>query len=71
MKWSVLGSTLTISVLLTVPAGARSGGGFPLMGPSYPYPSYCQQCAWWPVEPQRRVIVRQPRHRTGANAASK
>jgi hypothetical protein len=72
MKSSVLGSSLAIGILLTVPAGARSGGGYPpMVGPSYPYPSYCQQCGGWPVEPQTRVVVRRPRHRTGANAVSK
>jgi hypothetical protein len=69
MTRSVLGLTLAISVLFTAPAGARSGGGFPLMGPSYPYPSYCQQCyGGWQAPPPPRVIVRHPRHRTGVNS---
>jgi hypothetical protein len=71
MKIFVLGSTLAISVLLTVPAGAR--GGYPIIGPSYPYPSYCQQCVvGWQASPQPRVIVRRhrERHRTGTNAAA-
>jgi len=72
MRWSVLGSTLAIGTLPTVPAAARSGGGYPgILGPSYPYPSYCEQCAWRPVQPQPRVIVRHPRHRTGTKSASK
>jgi hypothetical protein len=69
MKRSVLGLTLAISVLFTVPAGARGGGGFPVMGPSYPYPSYCEQCfGGWQTPPPPRVIVRHPRHRTGVNS---
>jgi hypothetical protein len=67
MKTSVLGLTLVISALLIVPAGAR-GGWPPMVGPSYPYPSYCAQCgAWWVVTPPPppRPVVRP--HRARAN----
>ena len=71
MKTSVLGLTLAISVLFTVPAVAR-GGGTPLMAPSYPYPSYCQRCfgGWQSSPPSPRPTVRYHRerhHRTSAN----
>ena len=63
MKTSVLGLTLVISALLTVPAAARGGSaGYPgTVGPSYPYPSYCAHCgAWWVVTPPppSRAVVR-------------
>ena len=45
MKTCMLGLTLAISVLFTVPASAAGGGGWPpMVGPSQPYPSYCQYC---------------------------
>ena len=45
MKTSVLGFTLiAISALFTVPAAAR-GGWPPMVGPSYPYPSYVRNAA--------------------------
>jgi hypothetical protein len=69
MKASVLGSTLAISILLTVPAGARGGGGFPpMVGPSYPFPSYCEQCFPGWQAPPARVVVRHKRRHTSANA---
>jgi hypothetical protein len=75
MKASVLGSTLAISILLIVPAGARGGGGGfpPMVGPSYPFPSYCEQCSlgWWQAPPPARVVVRHKRRHSGANAAAR
>jgi hypothetical protein len=70
MKISVLGSTLGISALLTVPAAAAGGGSFPpMVGPSYPFPSYCEQCLpIWQVPPQPRVVVRHKRRHTSASA---
>ncbi len=63
MKTSVLGLTLVISALMTVPAAARGGSaGYPgTVGPSYPYPSYCAHCgAWWVATPPPayRPVVR-------------
>jgi hypothetical protein len=68
MKTSVLGLTLAISVLLTVPAGAR-GGWPPMVGPAYPYPTYCEQCGPWFVAapPPARPVVRPRRERRRAN----
>jgi hypothetical protein len=74
MKASVLGSALAISILLTVPAGARGGGGGfpPMVGPSYPFPSYCEQCFLGrQAPPPARFVVRHKRHHTGANAAAR
>jgi hypothetical protein len=67
---TVLGLTLAISALFTVPAAARGGSaGYPgTVGPSYPYPSYCAHCgAWWVVTPPppSRPVVR--RYRARAN----
>jgi hypothetical protein len=73
MKMSVLGLMLAISVLLTVPAGAR--GRYPaILAPSYPYPSYCKQCfGTWQASAQPLLIVLHHREslREGANATSK
>ena len=67
MKTSVLGLTLVISVLFTVPAWAR-GGWPPMVGPSYPYPSYCEQCGFgWYAAPPPRPVVRYRKHRAKAN----
>lgn len=72
---AVLGATLVIGGLFTVPAAARSGGGFPSqIGPSYPFPSYCEQCfgSWQaqPVPPAPRPAVHHHKEhqRIGANA---
>ena len=67
---TVLGLTLAISALFTVPAAARGGSaGWPgTVGPSYPSPSYCAHCgAWWVVTPPPppRPVVRP--HRARAN----
>jgi hypothetical protein len=69
MKTSMLGLTLVISALFTVPAAAR-GGWPPMVGPSYPYPSYCEQCgAWWVAAPPppARPVVRHYKPRPRAN----
>jgi hypothetical protein len=68
MKICVLGLTLAMSVLSTVPAGAR-GGWPPMVGPSYPYPSYCEHCgAWWvTAPPPARPVVRHYKPRPRAN----
>jgi hypothetical protein len=66
MKMSVLGLALAIGVTFTVPAGAAGGGGGwpPMIGPSYPYPSYCAHCgAWWVAAPPPRPVVRARRVR--------
>jgi hypothetical protein len=72
MKTSVLGLALVMSALLTVPAAARGGSaGWPgTVGPSYPYPSYCEQCgAWWVAAPPppARPIVRHYKPRPRPN----
>jgi hypothetical protein len=67
MKTSVLGLALVISALMTVSANAR-GGWPPMVGPSYPYPSYCEQCgAWWVTAPPARPVVRHAKPRPRAN----
>jgi hypothetical protein len=68
MKTSVLGLALAMSVLFTVPALAR-GGWPPMVGPSYPYPSYCEQCgAWWVTAPApARPVVRHYKPRPRPN----
>jgi hypothetical protein len=67
---TVLGLALAISALFTVPAAARGGSaGYPgTVGPSYPYPSYCEHCgAWWvAAPPPSRVVVRHYKPRTRA-----
>jgi hypothetical protein len=71
MKTSVLGLALAMSVLFTVSASARGGSaGWPgTVGPSYPYPSYCEQCgAWWvTTPPPARPVVRHAKPRPRAN----
>lgn len=69
MKTFVLGLTLAaFGALFTVPAGAAGGGGWPpMVGPTNPYPSYCQYCGL--LQPAPPVIVRYrkpPRHQTNA-----
>jgi hypothetical protein len=58
MKTAMLNFTLVITALFTVPAAAR-GGWPPMVGPSHPYPSYCEQCgAWWVIAPlPARAVV--------------
>jgi hypothetical protein len=76
MKPSVLGlalamSVVSMSVVSTVPAAARGGSaGWPgTVGPSYPYPSYCEQCgAWWvTAAPPARPVVRHYKPRPRPN----
>jgi hypothetical protein len=74
MKTFVPGLTLAITVLatsalFTLPAAARGAGGWPgMVGPSYPYPSYCEQCGFgWYAAPPPRPVVRYRKRRTGAN----
>jgi hypothetical protein len=65
MKTCVLGLTLAISALFTIPADAAGGGGYPpMVGPSQPYPSYCQYCgAMWQTTPAPVVRYRKPPRR--------
>jgi hypothetical protein len=77
MKTSVLGLALAMSVasmmsvVSIVPAAARGGSaGWPgTVGPSYPYPSYCEQCgAWWvTAAPPGRPVVRHYKPRPRPN----
>jgi hypothetical protein len=77
MKTSVLGLALVMSVVSamsvvsTVPAAARGGSaGWPgTVGPSYPYPSYCEICGapWVAAPPPSRVVVRHYKPRPRAN----
>ncbi len=69
MKTCILGVTLAISVLFTVPASAAGGGGWPpMVGPSQPYPTYCQYCGLWQPAPPAVVRYRKPpRRHTSAN----
>jgi hypothetical protein len=58
VKTTLLFSTITAAVLFAAPAGAGGGGPAQLM-PSYPHPSYCEQCFGHPeVSPPRRIVAR-------------
>jgi hypothetical protein len=57
VKTTLLLATLAAGVLFVTAAGAGGNAPSQLM-PSYPYPSYCEQCfGYWVTAPQRPVII--------------